>query len=204
MSDNSEHKEKERKQRILKRVDEMMRSTHFPFSSENLAVILNHLSGIVKKNSSIFQDPKDEYSKFLHQLSEDIGNRKLERTPLFYRTGTILSIYEHPDEYAMYYGDALSKATAELLKDLMDTIWDSEGNTRSKDGRRAAIARHSQPGGSRDKQAKIREIWASGKYRSKSKCAEDEHEELGMSLDTAKKALRNTPTTINQAAARKG
>ncbi|MCB1741342.1 MAG: hypothetical protein KDK91_13285 [Gammaproteobacteria bacterium] len=58
---------------------------------------------------------------------------------------------------------------------------------------RAAEARHSQPGGSREKQARIREIWASGKYTSRDRCAEEECAALDMAYSTARKALRNTP-----------
>jgi hypothetical protein len=50
---------------------------------------------------------------------------------------------------------------------------------------------HDQPGGSRDKKQAIREIWASGKYDTRTRCAEEECAALGMSYDTARKALRN-------------
>ena len=54
-----------------------------------------------------------------------------------------------------------------------------------------AEALHGKPGGNRDKRAKIREIWASGKYSSKDVCAEQECAALDMSFSTARKALRN-------------
>ncbi len=57
----------------------------------------------------------------------------------------------------------------------------------------AANSRHSKPGGSRDKQEKIRTIWASGKYSSRDICAEQECAALDMSFSVARKALRNTP-----------
>lgn len=57
----------------------------------------------------------------------------------------------------------------------------------------AAVARHAKPGGNREKQQEIRCIWASGKYSSRDRCAEQECEALGMSFTTARKALRNTP-----------
>lgn len=60
-------------------------------------------------------------------------------------------------------------------------------------GRRAAEVRHNKPGGSREKQARIREIWASGKYTSRDRCAEEEGRALGMSFSAARRALRNTP-----------
>lgn len=57
----------------------------------------------------------------------------------------------------------------------------------------AANARHDRPGGSRDKQKQIREIWASGKYSSRDLCAEEECAGLEMSYGAARKALKNTP-----------
>ena len=57
----------------------------------------------------------------------------------------------------------------------------------------AAAARHRRPGGSREKQERIRAIWASGKYTTRDRCAEEEYLALGMSFSTARKALKNTP-----------
>lgn len=59
--------------------------------------------------------------------------------------------------------------------------------------KRAAEAKHSGPTGKRSAKERIREIWASGKYRSRSICAEQECAALDMSFDTARKALRGTP-----------
>lgn len=64
---------------------------------------------------------------------------------------------------------------------------------RKQNARNAANARHNKPGGSRDKQRQIREIWASGKYTTRERCAEEESGALGMSFSAALKALRNTP-----------
>ena len=64
---------------------------------------------------------------------------------------------------------------------------------RKKTARTAANVRHDQPGGSRDKQRQIRQIWASGKYSSRDVCAEQECAALGMSFSAARKALINTP-----------
>jgi len=63
----------------------------------------------------------------------------------------------------------------------------------SEHARAAANARHSRPGGSRDKKMQIREIWMSGKYSSRDICAEQECAALGMSFSAARKALRGTP-----------
>ena len=58
----------------------------------------------------------------------------------------------------------------------------------------AANVRHDQPGGSRDKQRQMREIWATGKYSSRDLCAEQECAALGISFAAARNALKNTPT----------
>ena len=57
----------------------------------------------------------------------------------------------------------------------------------------AANAKHNQPGGSRDKQQQIRELWATGKYSSRDRCAEEECAGLGMSYKSARNALVNIP-----------
>lgn len=64
---------------------------------------------------------------------------------------------------------------------------------RKQTAKAAADVRHNQPGGSRDKQKQIREIWATGKYSSRDLCAEQECAALEMSISTARKALINTP-----------
>jgi hypothetical protein len=58
--------------------------------------------------------------------------------------------------------------------------------------RRAANSLHDKPDGSRAKQNAIRQAWASGKYTSRDRCAEEECGALNMSLSAARKALRNT------------
>jgi len=64
---------------------------------------------------------------------------------------------------------------------------------RRENARKAAEAKHNRPGGSRDKQQQIREIWATGKYSTRDRCAEEEYAALGMSYSAARKALANTP-----------
>ena len=67
------------------------------------------------------------------------------------------------------------------------------GHARSENARAAAHARHRQPGGSVAKQDKVREIWASGKYKSRDACARNECDAIGMSYSTARKALIRMP-----------
>ncbi len=64
---------------------------------------------------------------------------------------------------------------------------------RRQNARAAANALHDKPGGNRDKQKRIREIWASGKYTSRDLCAEQECAALNMSISVARRALTNTP-----------
>lgn len=64
---------------------------------------------------------------------------------------------------------------------------------RTQNARAAANALHDRPGGNRDKQRKIRKLWASGKYSSRDLCAEQECAGLEMSFAAARKALVNTP-----------
>lgn len=64
---------------------------------------------------------------------------------------------------------------------------------RNRTGKKAADARHDAPGGAREKQVRIREIWATGKYSSRDICAEQEFAGLDWSFSSARKALRKTP-----------
>ena len=64
---------------------------------------------------------------------------------------------------------------------------------RIQNARKAANARHDREGGSRDKKAQIREIWAKGNYSTKDICAEQECAALDWSFSAARKALYNQP-----------
>lgn len=63
-------------------------------------------------------------------------------------------------------------------------------NKRTTQARNAANKSHQRTNEAKEK---IRSIWASGKYSSRSICAEQECGALGISYDTARKALINTP-----------
>lgn len=64
----------------------------------------------------------------------------------------------------------------------------------SRRGKTSADKGHAQKGGSRDKQSKMREIFATGKYKNnRDKCALSEWENVGMAYSTARKALIGTP-----------
>jgi hypothetical protein len=83
-----------------------------------------------------------------------------------------------------------------LLADLATPTEHSDVGTpawRKKIATAAANARHDRPGGTRDKQRQIRELWASGKFASRDVCAEQECAALEMSFSSARQALKNTP-----------
>jgi hypothetical protein len=79
----------------------------------------------------------------------------------------------------------------------LEQVIDLHMKKKSQIGKTAADARHDAPGGAREKQAAIKEIWDSGKYSSRDICAEQECAALGMSFSTARKALRKTPNSSN-------
>ncbi len=68
-----------------------------------------------------------------------------------------------------------------------------ESELKTNRGIMGADALHGQPGGSRDKRKLLLEIWASGQYKTKVKCATDECDRLCMSFDTARKTLIGAP-----------
>jgi hypothetical protein len=80
------------------------------------------------------------------------------------------------------------KLHAEAEKKLSQKLDDASAR-----GRAAADTLHNKPGGSREKVAAIRNLWASGKYSSRDLCAEQECAHLVMSFSAARKALRNAP-----------
>jgi len=57
--------------------------------------------------------------------------------------------------------------------------------------REALNTRHSKPGGSRDKKARMLAEWQSKKYKTKLECAEKAGPAIGLGLEAAKNALRN-------------
>ncbi len=90
---------------------------------------------------------------------------------------------------------ASSQNLARIERELADLFKDelrSRVEAAKARGKAAADARHSKEGGSRDMQASIREIWATGKYTSRDLCAEEECGALGVSFSAARRALRNT------------
>lgn len=92
-----------------------------------------------------------------------------------------------------YNPDALKEMIARTDSMALETHVALTKAFASANALKAANAKHSCSGGSRELANKIREIWASGKYSSRDICAEQECAALNMSFSSARKALRNTP-----------
>ena len=115
--------------------------------------------------------------------------------------GAIVDLVDLPPTSESKDRDEPSAKLREALKrgsNVKRAIDQAEAQVGSPEWRRqtaavAANARHDRPGGSRDKQRQIREIWATGKYSSRDLCAEEECAGLEMSYGAARKALKNTP-----------
>jgi hypothetical protein len=88
--------------------------------------------------------------------------------------------------------DRLSRINSELAHSFEDQLRTLAQSAKAR-GRKAADARHNAQGGSRNRQQAMQAAWASGKYTSRDRCAEEECGALNMSFATARKALRNTP-----------
>ena len=89
--------------------------------------------------------------------------------------------------------DALNEVeTATRVYSIAESILENkemQKKIRIKKAKFAAKKRHEKTDIAKKK---IREIWASGKYRSRDICAEQEAAALNISFSTARKALRNT------------
>lgn len=59
--------------------------------------------------------------------------------------------------------------------------------------KKAAEVRYEKPDSYHKKGEKIRQIWATGAYKNRNLCAKMECEKIGISYETARKHLRNTP-----------
>jgi hypothetical protein len=86
--------------------------------------------------------------------------------------------------------DEIFPAALHIAKSIGDNL---EKRRRKASSTKATDALHGKVGGSRDKQSDIRALWASGKFKSRDFCAEQECAGLNMSFSAARKALRNTP-----------
>lgn len=74
-----------------------------------------------------------------------------------------------------------------------------EGQIAGRDAQRKIVAKKggdalsSRPGGSRENSQKMKDLWASGRYKDRNDCAEKGEAILGIPFHTGRKYLRNTP-----------
>lgn len=91
--------------------------------------------------------------------------------------------------------ELIQLVNAESFADTEGLLLEIEKEEKSKIGRKAVNSRHNKPGGSREKRAQIRALWATGKYSTKDICAEEEYAGLGYkTFGAARKALRDPKT----------
>ncbi|MCP3679415.1 MAG: hypothetical protein GY782_03755 [Gammaproteobacteria bacterium] len=111
----------------------------------------------------------------------------IQKGTLHFNRSILLHILNLPPYKSKQQSRRLLSSAAQHITPLNPDINSPEW--RSQNARNAANARHNQPGGSREKQKKIRAIWATGKYTTRDICAEEECADLNMSFSAARKAL---------------
>lgn len=111
---------------------------------------------------------------------------------------------EHLDMLSCLLVDEKKKIKSEFDAEIQDQIKStaqrvtseyraSQRIERIELAKKAAEVRYSNPNSYRKKGEKIRQIWASGIYKNRNLCALMECETLGISYETARRHLRNTP-----------
>jgi hypothetical protein len=141
--------------------------------------------------------PRNELLKRIHEV-RDANHHPIHLEMLFAALEiTVEKLRAHASELeqAVQKPEIIGKVLeAWQVKSLVEARIDkSVIQKRKKQAKHAAETRHNKPGGSRDKTAQIQAIWASGKYDSRDRCAEEEARALGMSISTARRKLQNTP-----------
>lgn len=112
--------------------------------------------------------------------------RKLDREHLIEKLRAAYNYREQINTAMKHHGDRQNRADEKRIVSIQNLLASSKA-------KHAADAGHSQLGGSRDKREKIRQAWATGNYKSRAQCAQNECGNIGMSLSVAIKALNNTP-----------
>jgi hypothetical protein len=101
-----------------------------------------------------------------------------------------LWFYLHERElFQKHYGLTL-EVSAGLLREQKAKMLEAARVEKSENATKAINARHDQPNGYRDKKKAVVAAWETGKYKTKTECAGGMSTKLGISFDTARKALR--------------
>lgn len=114
--------------------------------------------------------------------TKGVGPRGWKREDVLLHRATCISLAYQ----SLTYAQAILLGTELSKEEVARSI-------RAATARNAADALHNLPGGSRQKRAEIRLLWATGRYSSRDICAEQECGALGMSFSTARKALIRAP-----------
>lgn len=153
------------------------------------------LSGSFESSVIKHRLPLQRFDGFEALIASDFSASQAEATQLSAKLTTIHDVRE----WRQYIADNPPSADAIaflIVRRESEAVTGEQKKVKagvSKMKKNAADALHSQPGGSREKQEAIRAAWASGKFSSRTVCAEQECAEMNMSYDSARRALRNTP-----------
>ena len=147
-------------------------------------------------------DIQDDHEAEIAERIEGIRSLNLTTDELLHRLAQseswsefIETQYEKLDALMQLYDDDLGAAHEQIKRRFADMHAVIEATERKKkeNAANAANALHSKEGGNRDKRKAIQNAWATGKFTSRARCAEQEADAIGMSYSTAIKALQNTP-----------
>lgn len=152
---------------------------------------------IVTKHFSSLEQVKACFEMFLSSRNEEILKLPKSHFCVAYYSLALVDLERSvrsdrdPELRLLDLAKAASRLTrlAQMDQDQIDTR-EHRKSILAEMGRELANRKHSKPGASRDKRAQIQAIWRSGKFTTKDLCAEQEYQALGMSLSTARKALR--------------
>jgi hypothetical protein len=170
--------------RTIREIDELL-------SKEVLADLAAQSQGVPRSVGEMQRAYPDEY-KAVRKLLLGIGQFAVVGSISFEQAKKISAMIHSEKEGLSSIQEILNMQPVNALT-LVYLVRLERSFERSRRGRENADRRHNQPGGSREKKAELRAIWASGKYDTRVRCAEEEYEALGVSLHTAVKYLTNTP-----------
>jgi hypothetical protein len=149
---------------------------------------LAHVAVLAEQSSELL---KNRFAELKSECANMPAERLLEEFAFTQATLEIQHIsFEHLKAALVKTSQALG-----LLNVVGQHAIDKE---RSDRGKLAAEIKDRKPGGNKSKREEIQSIWATGKYKTRIRCAEEEYEAVGLSLSTAIKALRNTPDPSDQ------
>lgn len=87
---------------------------------------------------------------------------------------------------------------ADTVQRAVDLAFDIPKKLVSIKNKDKADRHHARPGGSRENAKEMCQLWASGNYKSRDKCADIEHSRMNISRTTARKYLINSPDPVKQ------